>query len=84
MATNENSPAGVARGEAGLGAFRKAKGERAWVLGSATTIHIGLARAGFLKTEPAPANNVKGAQLDQLGSTIQEVRLPGTFRRPGD
>ena len=44
MAANERSPAGVAKGKAGLDAFRKAKGAHAWNLG---TIHLGLATFGF-------------------------------------
>lgn len=54
MATNETSPAGVAHGKAGLEAFHRARGARAWDLKSATTIHIGLARFGFMKPGPRP------------------------------
>ena len=54
MATNEKSPVGTAKGKAGLDAFRKAKGARAWELGSATTIHMGLVNFGFMKPGPRP------------------------------
>jgi hypothetical protein len=43
------SPAGTAKGKAGLDAFRNAKGVHAWELGSATTIHMGLVNFGFIK-----------------------------------
>ncbi len=54
MAANEASPLGVAKGAAGLAAFRKAKGAHAWISGSATTIQIGLAEFGFRRAGPAP------------------------------
>ena len=54
MAANETSPLGVAKGKAGLDAFRKAKGAHAWIAGSATTIHVGLAEFGFRKAGQPP------------------------------
>ena len=51
MATNEKSPLGVAKGKAGLDAFRKAKSAHAWNLG---TIHLGLATFGFQNPGPRP------------------------------
>jgi hypothetical protein len=44
MAINEKSPAGVAKGKAGLDAYRKAKGAHA---SNVATIHLGLATFGF-------------------------------------
>lgn len=51
MATNERSPAGVAKGKAGLDAARKAKGAHAGSLG---TVNLGLATFGFQKPGPRP------------------------------
>lgn len=51
MATNERSPAGVAKGKAGLDAFLRAKGAHA---GSVATINLGLATFGFLKPGARP------------------------------
>ena len=51
MATNERSPAGVAKGKAGLDAFRNAKGAHARNVG---TIHLGFATFGFQSLRPRP------------------------------
>ena len=54
MAANEASPLGVAKGKAGLDAFRKAKGAHAWIAGSATTIHVGIRRIRLQEGKSAP------------------------------
>ena len=89
MAANEASPLGVAKGKAGLDAFRKAKGAHAWIAGSATTIHVGLAEFGFRKAGLAPLTGFifkfgpRGRARRQRGDRGKPDRLQARRRRRG-